>query len=127
MDYFYYFNFGLVSEIQIVEANYRFYSFQIPLELKDSVDRTHTQTRQKAVPEEGKSHVAIWIFHFSDRFCNFQISLDLKDSIGLAHARCRQRAVPEGGKSHVALGIFYFFTCNFFVDPPAAWRYTISG
>ena len=48
MDFFYYFDVRLVSEIKIVEANYRFYSLQIPSDLKDSIGIPHTRCRLAA-------------------------------------------------------------------------------
>ena len=57
----------------------------------------------------------------------FMIVVKSVNPYNKSHARCRQKTVPEEGKSHVAIGIFHFFTCNFIVDHPAAWRYTISG
>ena len=48
MDFFYYFDVRLVSEIKIVEENYRFYSLQIPLDFKDSIGIPHTGCRRGA-------------------------------------------------------------------------------
>ena len=48
MDFFYYFDVRLVSEIKIVEENYRFYSLQIPLDFKDIYRIPHARTRLAA-------------------------------------------------------------------------------
>ena len=48
MDFFYYFDVRLVSEIKIVKENYRFYSLQIPLDFKDSIGIPHTGCRRGA-------------------------------------------------------------------------------
>ena len=45
MDFFYYFDVRLVSEIKIVEENYRFYSLQIPLDFKGIYRIPHARTR----------------------------------------------------------------------------------
>ena len=48
MDFFYYFDVRLVSEIKIVDENYRFYSLQIPLDFKGIYRIPHTRCRPGA-------------------------------------------------------------------------------
>ena len=52
MDFFYYFDVRLVSEIKIVEENYRFYSLQIPLDFKGIYRIPHARTRPGAAKRD---------------------------------------------------------------------------